>query len=137
MLAAILRSGQRASSAASMRSLAVVNTPCLPARRAASSSALQVASTWLSLTSKCWASRASTSGNTARATRTEGLDMAGRLSDEEDEREHDEQRHQHGARPGHVAEEAGHGDAALLGNRLDHQVGRVADVRVGAHEHGA
>src|SRR3954462_12690320 len=46
-------------------------------------------------------------------------------------------RDQHGARPQHVAEEARHPDAALAGDRIDHEVRRVADIGVGAHEAGA
>ena len=39
--------------------------------------------------------------------------------------------------PDDVTEEAGHADAVLLGDRLDHEVGAVADVRDRAHHHGA
>ena len=38
--------------------------------------------------------------------------------------------------PGHVTEEAGHLDALLFGDSLHHEVGGVADVGNGAHEHG-
>src|SRR5262249_54891565 len=37
----------------------------------------------------------------------------------------------------HVTEEGGHLDSLLLGDRLDHEVGPVPDVRVGAHEYSA
>lgn len=56
---------------------------------------------------------------------------------EEDEGQHRKQRHEDAEAPRHVAEEAGHLHATVFGNRLDHEVGRIADVGVGAHEHGA
>src|SRR6266516_3312203 len=37
----------------------------------------------------------------------------------------------------HVAEEARHRDPRLLGDRPDHEVGRIADIGVGAHGDGA
>ena len=48
-----------------------------------------------------------------------------------------EERQQDRARPRHVADEARHLDAALLADRPHHEIGRVADIGVGAHEHRA
>ena len=47
-----------------------------------------------------------------------------------------EQRDQDTHGPGHVTEEAGHGHALFFGDGTHHEVGGVADVAVGAHEHG-
>src|SRR6185436_3658681 len=48
-------------------------------------------------------------------------------STEEDEGDEHEARHENAARPSHVTEEARHLDAIFLGDRLDHEVRRVAD----------
>ena len=50
---------------------------------------------------------------------------------------HDEQRNQNTSRPSNVAKEARHLHAAIFHDGFDHQVGRIADVRVRAHEHRA
>ena len=44
---------------------------------------------------------------------------------------------QHHSRPRHVADEARHPDTSLLADRSYHEVRRVADIGVGAHEHRA
>src|SRR5262245_12112481 len=56
------------------------------------------------------------------------------LLQEEDERDEHEERDQDPDRPSHVAEEARHAHAALLGDRLHHEIRTVADVGVGAHQ---
>ncbi|KAG0162333.1 hypothetical protein DFQ30_002304, partial [Apophysomyces sp. BC1015] len=43
--------------------------------------------------------------------------------------------HQHACGPSNEAKKARHAYAARLGNRLDHKIRRVADIRVRAHEH--
>src|SRR5262250_2105582 len=58
-------------------------------------------------------------------------------SKEEHNGDDDEQRHEDGAAVHHVAEEARHLHALLLGDRLHHEVGRVGDITVGAHRDGA
>ena len=55
---------------------------------------------------------------------------------EEQEGDQSEERAENTDGPGHVAEEAGHLDALFFGDGLHHEVRRVADVGVGAHEHG-
>src|SRR4051812_19712772 len=115
MLAQIFKSGQASRSSASMRSLPVVKTPCLPCSRAISSAFDQAASDWFDSTSKCCSSFAMVSGKMARATRTLGLFM----SAEEDVGGDGEERHEDRARPRHVAEEARHRDAAVFGDRLN------------------
>ena len=58
---------------------------------------------------------------------------AGSCSEEEDHRDDREDGDEHRYRVAHVAEERGHLDARALGDALDGEVGRVADVGVGAH----
>src|SRR5688572_8487475 len=125
MLQIALSLGAEAINSADMRSLAVVNTPSLSAILDVNSAAEKMRSSWLDSTSNWRSSRSITSGNTARATSIFGLFME---SPEKDERHHDEKRYQHGARPAHIAKEAGHFDATLFRNRLNHQVGRIADI---------
>ncbi|ABA49884.1 hypothetical protein BURPS1710b_2927 [Burkholderia pseudomallei 1710b] len=60
-----------------------------------------------------------------------------RLSAEEHPRRQQEHRHENRERPAEVREEARHPHAARLGDRLHHEIRRVADVAVRAHEHGA
>ena len=72
MLATMDNCGQAASSSALMRSLPVVSTPSLPRSRRASSAGDHTSSVVLASTSKCWRSRSSVSGNTRRATSTDG-----------------------------------------------------------------
>ena len=57
--------------------------------------------------------------------------------DEEQERHENKDGDEDAAGPAHIAEEAGHGDAVLLGDGADHEVRGVADIGIGAHEHGA
>src|SRR5688572_1613440 len=109
MLATTRSCGLASSTAASIVTLPVVNAPTLSFSRSISSALAKMLSLGLSSTSKYWRSFSTTSGNTARATRTLGF-MA-TPSTEPDERDDDEQRDQHGSRPGHVAEEARHADA--------------------------
>ena len=56
------------------------------------------------------------------------------LPHEENQCVEQEERHQNAERPGHVAEEAGHGHFALFGDGFYHEVGGVADVAERAHE---
>lgn len=68
-----------------------------------------------------------------RLARPAGLDPAG--SDEEDPAHESEGRQQDRPRPEHVAEKARHARAHLLGHGTAHEVGGVADISVGSHEH--
>src|SRR5215510_12564858 len=58
-------------------------------------------------------------------------------STHEEKGHRDEQRNQDPARVCHVAEEGGHPHPLLFGDRLDHEVRPVPDVRVRAHHHRA
>lgn len=55
---------------------------------------------------------------------------------EEDKRVQDEHRDEDGAGPTHITEKAGHFNAVLFGNCLDHEVRCIADVCIGTHEDG-
>ena len=52
---------------------------------------------------------------------------------DENEGDQDKHRQQNGARPEHIAEEARHFHAALVGDRRDHEVGCVADIAQRTH----
>jgi hypothetical protein len=56
-----------------------------------------------------------------------------RASREEEEGDAGEQRGEDEAAVDHVAEEGRHPDAGFFGDRLDHEVGGIADIRVGPH----
>ena len=47
-----------------------------------------------------------------------------------------EYRDQDGGGPDHVAEERRHFNLILFRDRFDHEVRRIADIRVGSHEYG-
>ena len=53
----------------------------------------------------------------------------------EDKCSEEKERDQDYQRVDHVTEKAGHLDLVLFGDRLDHKVGGVADVGIGAHKH--
>ncbi len=55
---------------------------------------------------------------------------------EEDKGCQNKERDKDADRPDHVAEEAGHGNAAFLSNGTHHEVGGIAYVAVCAHKHG-
>src|SRR6478672_6547690 len=135
MLQIAFRVGAAAITSADIRSLGVVNTPCLPCSFRTSSSAVRIRSSWFDSTSKWCARYSTTSGNTARVISICGFVM--RSSAEKNECHCNEQRYQHSARPRHVAEERRHPDTPLFRDRLHHQIRCIADVTVGAHEDGA
>ena len=56
------------------------------------------------------------------------------LSCEEQPAGEEEGRDQHASRPQHVGEEMRHAHALVPGDGIDHEVRRVADIGVGAHE---
>ncbi len=55
---------------------------------------------------------------------------------EEDKGCQNKERNEDADRPDHVAEEAGHGNAAFLSNGAHHEVGGIAYIAVCAHKHG-
>src|SRR6266404_9246463 len=152
---ATTRSRGAAASAAAPTGSPAVSAPSLSASRRASSSALSTSPLFQS-TSKYCLSRSITSGKIGRATRIFCIAIL-RVSrrrrlyralaslrcyryriDTESEKQpghNQEHRHQHDHSPAEIREKTWHTHAARLRDRFHHEVRRVADIAVRAHEH--